>query len=86
MNPAPSNGDPPEETSPESSEPIEANTPQPPRGFPVTFSGVASFAQTGWGRLLGWQWMMALALGGAWSALAAPGAAAVASSGGGVSP
>ncbi len=68
MNPAPSNGDPPEETSPESSEPIEANeanTPQPPRGFPVTFSGVASFAQTGWGRLLGWQWMMALALGGA---------------------
>ena len=56
MEPAPSNGEPPEETSPEPSEPIEPSTepePSPPKGFPVTFSGVASFAETGWGRLLG---------------------------------
>ncbi len=67
MEPAPSNGEPPEETSPESSEPIEPppEPPSPPKGFPVTFSGVASFAETGWGRLLGWQFLMALALGGA---------------------
>ncbi|MBT5322952.1 MAG: hypothetical protein HOL43_11360, partial [Verrucomicrobiales bacterium] len=51
MEPAPPNGEPPEETSPESREPIE---PSSPKGFPVTFSGVASFAETGWGRLLGW--------------------------------
>ena len=62
MEPAPSNGEPPEETSPEPSEPIK---PSAHKGFPVTFSGVASFANTGWGRLLGWQFLMALALGGA---------------------
>ena len=68
MEPAPPNGEPPEETSPESSEPIEPSLepkPSPPKGFPVTFSGVASFAETGWGRLLGWQFLIALALGGA---------------------
>jgi hypothetical protein len=70
MEPAPPNGEPPEETSPESSEPIEPSiepkpSPPTPKGFPVTFSGVASFAETGWGRLLGWQFLMALALGGA---------------------
>ncbi|MBC8324609.1 MAG: hypothetical protein H8E27_03150 [Verrucomicrobia subdivision 3 bacterium] len=62
MEPAPSNGEPPEETSPESTAP---SPPTLPKGFPVTFSGVASFAETGWGRLLGWQFLMALALGGA---------------------
>ena len=68
MEPAPPNGEPPEETSPESSEPIEPSVepkPSPPKGFPVTFSGVASFSETGWGRLLGWQFLIALALGGA---------------------
>ena len=68
MEPAPSNGEPPEETSPEPSEPIKPSAepePSPPKGFPVTFSAVASFAETGWGRLLGWQFLMALALGGA---------------------
>jgi hypothetical protein len=68
MEPAPSNGEPPEETSPESTEPSAEPGPSPPtlpKGFPVTFTGVASFAETGWGRLLGWQFLMALALGGA---------------------
>ena len=70
MEPAPPNGEPPEETSPDTTEPqpeLESppEPPSPPKGFPVTFSGVASFAETGWGRLLGWQFMMALALGGA---------------------
>ena len=64
MEPAPSNGEPPEETSPEPIEPSAEPT-LPPRGFPVTFRGVASFAETSWGRLLGWQFLMALALGGA---------------------
>jgi hypothetical protein len=70
MEPAPPNGEPPEETSPDTTEPqpeLESppEPPSPPKGFPVTFSGVASFAETGWGRLLGWQFLMALALGGA---------------------
>ena len=76
MEPAPSNGEPPEETSPEpadSCEPIagaesaqDARSPSSsPRGFPVTFGNVASFAGTGWARLLGWQFLMALALGSA---------------------
>jgi hypothetical protein len=69
MEPAPSNGEPPEETSPDATEPqpeLESPPePSPPKGFPVTFGGVASFAETGWGRLLGWQFLMALALGGA---------------------
>ncbi len=70
MEPAPSNGEPPEETSPEPNEPIDPSaepesSSSPAKGFPITFSGVASFAETGWGRLLGWQFLMALALGGA---------------------
>ena len=68
MEPAPSNGEPPEETSPEPNEPIDPSaepesSSSPAKGFPITFSGVASFAETGWGRLLGWQFLMALALG-----------------------
>ena len=60
MGPSPSNGEPSEETSPEQLIELSAS-----KGFPVTFSDVASFAETGWGRLLGWQLLMALALGGA---------------------
>ena len=38
--------------------------PEPPSGFPFTPRGVASFAQTGWGRLFAWQLVIAVTLGG----------------------
>ena len=55
---------PPAET-PEAQEcvPVEENAPAP-SGFPFSFSSVASFAATGWGRLLLWQAVLAIALGG----------------------
>ena len=43
--------------------PVEENAPAP-SGFPFSFSSVASFAATGWGRLLLWQAVLAIALGG----------------------
>ncbi len=52
--------------------PEEANEPAgEPAGFPFTPGGVASFAVTGWGRLLKWQFITALALGSALLLLAA---------------
>lgn len=64
--PQPIEGDdapPPEEV--EVLEVVEnAEAPNEPTGFPFTFSGVASFAQTGWSRLLAWQAVIALAIGG----------------------
>ena len=55
---------PPAET-PEAQEcvPVEENAPAP-SGYPFSFSSVASFAATGWGRLLLWQAVLAIALGG----------------------
>lgn len=41
----------------------EEPSPQP-AGFPLSFSGVASFAATGWSRLLLWQTVLAIALSG----------------------
>ena len=43
---------------------VPEEAPDAPSGFPFTFSGVAAFAQTGWGRLLAWQLVMSIALGG----------------------
>jgi len=42
----------------------DAEAPEEPSGFPFTFGGVASFAQTGWSRLLAWQAAIALTIVG----------------------
>lgn len=42
----------------------DSQPPGEPGGFPFTPSGVSSFAATGWGRLLLWQCVVAVALGG----------------------
>jgi len=54
--------------------PVLDEQPEPaaePAGFPFTPGGVAGFAITGWGRLFKWQFITALALGGALLLLAA---------------
>lgn len=43
---------------------VPEETPERPSGFPFTLRGVASFAQSGWGRLFAWQLIVAITLGG----------------------
>jgi len=43
---------------------VPEETPERPSGFPFTFRDVASFAQTGWGRLFAWQLIVAITLSG----------------------
>mgnify|MGYP007063432368 CR=1 FL=1 len=42
----------------------DAESSRKPSGFPLTFSGVAFFASTGWGRLFFWQSVVAAAVAG----------------------
>ena len=54
----------PEESEPPAETPEAQESAPEPSGFPFSFSGVASFATTGWGRVLFWQAVLAIALGG----------------------
>ena len=59
--PHPPDGEPRE---PQPAQAVPEETPERPSGFPFTFHGVASFAQTGWGRLFAWQFIVAITIGG----------------------
>ena len=59
--PHPPDGEPRE---PQPTPAVPEETPERPSGFPFTLCGVASFAQTGWGRLFAWQLIVAITLGG----------------------
>ena len=61
MDPEPS---PTQDDTPREADPAASTPPPEPGGFPITPAGVASFAATGWSRLLMWQCVAALALGG----------------------
>ena len=59
--PHPTDGEPRE---PQPTPAVPEETPERPSGFPFTLRGVASFAQSGWGRLFAWQLIVAISLGG----------------------
>ena len=59
--PHPTDGEPRE---PQPTPAVPEETPERPSGFPFTLRGVASFAQSGWGRLFAWQLIVAITLGG----------------------
>ena len=58
--PRPLDGEP---RKPQQTSAVPEEMPERPSGFPFTLRGVASFAQTGWGRLFAWQFIVAITLG-----------------------